>query len=289
MQKLRTFLHEQVVFLAIAFVSFSTQPAIVWAQELNPVPFTQALNVSRGSVTPGSQDAVYLTQKDMCTFVTQYWGWSDCDGVDVMIWGQLPGVDSTIIETPNNAGYVTFDDWESDDKDAVIREIEESTRVGLAAQAAATGSDIAFTGWSVYPTLNREKQMLYYATNLRWDGMDTVNITATVFDRRGYVEFMIVPVAESVTAAETEKLITDTLASYTPSSGEGYAAWQAGDKVAAVGAVGVLAALAGVQYSKGAATGLMAVVLLFLKKAWFLLLLPFVWLRGLFRSRKQEA
>ncbi len=282
MQKLKTFLREQVIFLTVAFVSFSSQPAIVWAQDINPVPFTEALSVSRGSVTPGSQNAVYLTQTDMCNFVTQSWGWSDCSKVDALIWGQVPGADTTIIEKPNSAGYVTFEDWEGEDKDAVIADIEENLRVGLQAQSKATGSQIEFTGWSVYPTLDREKQMMYYATNLRWDGQDNVNITATVFDRRGYVEFMIVPAAANVTAAETEGLITNTLASYAPAAGESYAAWTAGDKVAAVGAVGVLAALAGVQYSKGAATGLVAALLLILKKAWFVLLLPLIWLKGLF-------
>ena len=289
MQKLKTFLREQVIFLTVAFVSFSTQPAIVQAQELNPVPFTEALNVSRGSVTPGSQDAVYLTQKDMCAYVTQSWGWSDCSGVDAMIWGQVPGADTTIIEEPNSAGYVTFEDWEGEDKDEVIAEIERSLRIGLEEQAKATGSDIAFTGWSVYPTLDREKQMMYYATNLRWDGVDNVNITATVFDRRGYVEFMIIPSAASVTAAETEALITKTLASYTPAPGESYASWVSGDKVAAVGAVGVLAALAGIQYSKGAATGLMAMLILFLKKAWFILLVPLIWLKNLARRTQTDV
>lgn len=289
MQKIKNFLREQVVFLTVAFMSFSAQPAIVWAQELNPVPFTQALNVSRGSVTPGSPDAVYLTQQDMCAYVTQSWGWSDCSGVDAMIWGQVPGADTTIVEEPNNGGYVTFEDWEGEDKATVIADIEESMRIGLQAQSKATGSDIAFTGWSVHPTLDREKQMMYYATNLRWDGEDNVNITATVFDRRGYVEFMIVPSAAAVTPAEVEKLITNTLAGYAPAPGESYAAWVDGDKVAAVGAVGVLAALAGVQYSKGAATGLMAALILFLKKAWFILLLPLVWLKNLFRRPSSDV
>ena len=289
MQKLKTFLREQVVFLTVAFVSFSTEPAILYAQEVNPVPFTQSLNVSRGSVTPASAEAVYLTQKDMCAYVTESWGWSDCNGVDAMIWGQMPGVDTTVIESPNSDGYVTFEDWESDDKDQVIKEIEESIRLGMAQQAERLGVDIAFTGWSVYPTLDPERQMMYYATNSVWGGMNNVNISATVFDRRGYVKFMIVPTAETITAAQTEKLITSTLASYVPSNGESYAAWQSGDKVAAVGAVGVLAALAGLQYSKSTAGGLMAVLLLILKKAWFVVLLPFIFLKNLFSRGKPNA
>lgn len=285
MQKLKTFLREQVIFLTVAFVSFSTQPAIVTAQEINPIPFTEALSVSRGNVTPRSPNAVYLTQKDMCAFVTQSWGWSDCAGVDAMVWGQFPDVDSTIIEEPNSDGYISFADWESDDRDAVIADIEENIRLGVAQQSQQLGVDISFKGWEVYPTLDRERQMMYYATSLTWDGEDTMNINATVFDRRGYVEFMIVPAAESISAAETEKMITRTLASYKPEAGESYGAWENGDKVAAVGVVGVLAALAGVQYSKGAVSGLMAAALLFLKKAWFVLLLPLIWVKNLFTRR----
>ena len=54
-----------------------------------------------------------------------------------------------------------------------------------------------------------------------------------------------------------------------------------------MGAVGVLAALVGVKYGKAAATGLIAVALLFLKKAWFLLLIPLVFLKKLFSGKKK--
>ena len=286
MQKLKNFAREQIIFLTVAFVSFSTQPAIVWAQEVNPIPFTEPLSVSRGSVTPASKDAVYLTSKDACAIAIYDWGWESCEGMDAFIWNQLPDIDTTVIEKPDTSGYVAFDDWDSDEKDDVIADIEESLRIGLAEQGRALGYDISFIGWSVYPTLNAEKQMMYYATNSEWNGEQTVNIEATVFDRRGFVRFKIVPVATKVTPAQVEAMITKTLAQYKPAVGEGYGAFASGDQVAAVGAVGVLAGLAGLQYGKGALSGILAVVLLFLKKAWFLLLLPFIWLKGKFSRKK---
>ena len=51
-------------------------------------------------------------------------------------------------------------------------------------------------------------------------------------------------------------------------------------------ALGVLAALVGVKYGKAAATGFVAILLLFLKKAWFVLLLPLVFLIKLFTGKK---
>lgn len=289
MLKIKQFLREQVIFTTVAFISFSTVPAILHAQEVNPIPFTEPLSVSRGSVTPTLNNAVFLDQKDRCIIAMQDWGWSSCDGIDAFIWDQFPGIDTTVIERPDTSGYVAFDDWEGDDKAAVISDIERTLRQGLEAQGQELGIDIRFTGWSVYPTLNREKQMMYYATNSIWDGEKTVNIAASVFDRRGYVKFLIVPTASAITAEQTEQMITRVLTQYKPTQGESYASFVDGDRVAAVGAVGVLAALAGVQYSKGAMGGLLAAALLILKKAWFLLLLPFIWLKSLFGRSKDKS
>lgn len=72
---------------------------------------------------------------------------------------------------------------------------------------------------------------------------------------------------------------------YKTNASQGYAEFVTGDKVAAVGAVGVLATLVGVKYSKGIAAWLFVVGLAFAKKAWFLILLPLFWLKNLFRKK----
>ncbi len=46
------------------------------------------------------------------------------------------------------------------------------------------------------------------------------------------------------------------------------------------GPVGVLASLVGVKYSKGAIAGIIAALTLLVKKAWFILVVPILWIFG---------
>ena len=123
---------------------------------------------------------------------------------------------------------------------------------------------------------------------MNWDGDSVINIEASVFDRSGYVTFSLVPCATDITEASVRKMIVDVLDQYEPTEGQSYASFVSGDRVAAVGAVGVLAALAGIPYSKGATGGIIAMALLFLKKAWFVLLSPIFWLKNLFKRKDGE-
>nr|WP_237693274.1 DUF2167 domain-containing protein [Octadecabacter algicola] len=193
-----------------------------------------------------------------------------------------------MIEFPDSSGYVEYDDWSSEEREIVIREIEESTRLGIAAQSEQLGIPISFTGWSVYPTLDQEKNILYYAIELDWNGDRTINVDASVFDRRGYVTVSMVPYLAEVTEEEIRQMIVGVLGQYESFESQSYASFVSGDKVAAIGSVGVLAALAGIQYGKGTSVGIFAAIALFLKKAWFLLLLPFIWVKKFFSRRKDD-
>ena len=67
-----------------------------------------------------------------------------------------------------------------------------------------------------------------------------------------------------------------------------YKDWKAGDKVAAAGIGALLATTLGVKYLK---PGLLAVAAVFLKKFWFIIFLPFIWLFKLFSgsSKKKKS
>lgn len=288
---LRAFAKEQVCFLAVSFAVFSTEPAIVHAQagDIAPLPFTQALNLSRGSVSPGSAEGVYLTLTDACKIAMGDWGWDSCDGLDAMIVQHLPGVDTTLIDKPNSDGFVTYEDWEGGDRDAAIAQIETELASSLKAQGEKTGQDIAFKGWRVYPTLDVANNRMVYATDSTWNGDPVINIKATVFDRRGYVVFSIVPVSDAMTELEIRNMVDATLAAYLPAPDETYTSFVSGDKVAAAGAIGVLATLVGVKYGKAAVGGIIAAALLFLKKGAFLVLLPIAWVVRKLRGKKSDA
>ncbi|TDE33816.1 DUF2167 domain-containing protein [Antarcticimicrobium sediminis] len=274
---LNTLLRENLIFLVISFLIFNSEPAIVYAQGGDPYAFTEPLTVSRGKLMPSSQGAVKLPRDEMCDLVKTEWGWANCESVDVMVVLFTPQIDTLIIDKPNTSGYVKLDDWDTDEREDVISNIEDHLQASLKAQGERSGQNITFDGWRVYPTLNATKKYMYYATDIGWNGESTINVKAVVFDRRGFVAFSIVPVDSNMNEPQMVTTINAILDKYQPKPQEEYSAFSSGDKVAAVGAVGVLASLVGVKYGKGAATGLLVVLTLLLKKAWLILLFPFYW------------
>ncbi len=277
---INTLLRENTIFLLVSFLVFSSEPAILYAQSDNPYAFTEPLTVSRGSLMPSSPNAEKVPHDEMCNIVTTEWGWADCDNVDTMVFFFTPEIDTLMIDKPDTSGYVELDDWETDEREEVISSIEEHLHASLEDQSKRAGMAVTFEGWRVYPTLNADKKYMYYAQDIGWDGEIAINVTAVVFDRRGYVTFSIIPADSDMNETEMVASINHVLDKYHPNAEEDYASFVTGDQVAAVGAVGVLASLVGVKYSKGAIAGIIAALTLLVKKAWFILLVPVLWIFG---------
>lgn len=283
MDQLKKIIRDNVVFLALAFLPYISEPAIANAQQNSSQAqsFLQPLSFGRGSLEPGNVTSDILSKETYCEIMLSSWGWSSCEGIEAVIIGYNGVVDTLIIEKPKSDGFVKFDDWDSSNKDAEIKKIEKELILGLEAQAEATGSNIKFNGWKVYPKLNQETNVMMYAVSVIWDGEETINIKASKFDRRGYVVFRFVPIEANLNESELEKIVLDAMSNYKPYKTESYASFSSGDKVAAVGALGVLAGLVGVKYGKAAVGGFLAIALMFLKKGAVLLLLPLLWLGNL--------
>lgn len=281
---------DNLIFILVSSAAFLAEPAIVYGQAnpYNPVNFTEPLSLYRGKISPASQDALYLDETDICRLLTEEWGWESCDGVEAMIIDHAPGVDTLMVESPNSEGYVKFDDWDDADRQTEIDAIWKDFVEGSKAQGKAVGQEIVPVKWLVYPTLNREKSYLYYAILINWNGEPVVNVKASLFDRKGYIPFRLIPLDSNISTAELEQLVEVSLGSYEAESQQAYFNFESGDKVAAVGALGVLAALVGVKYGKAAGAGIIAFLLLILKKAWFVLLLPLIFLKNLLFGRKSE-
>jgi len=262
--------------------------SVAQSQEYNWQRFNEELSLTRGTFYTTGQYSEWLPQTDYCRLVKTKWGWDSCADIDAFVVYLTNSVDTLIIVKPDNSGYVKFDDWKSSDKDESIKQIEDELRKGVKQQSKSSGSNIQFLGWHTYPKLNEQNKFLYYATKLDWDGEIQLNVKASVFDRRGYVEFNLVPVETNVSSSTIERMIVETLGLYKPSPNETYASFTTGDKVSEIGVLGVLATLAGVKWGKVAATGLVAIFLAFAKKGWVLLLLPLFFLGRLFGRKKED-
>ncbi|RWE25098.1 DUF2167 domain-containing protein [Mesorhizobium sp.] len=281
---------ENLIFILVAHACFLAEPAIAHANDTDyhPQNFTQPLSAARGTITPAGGGAIYLKPEDRCNLVVKEFGWdrAECGTIDQLIFGFTPEIDNLTVEKPVSDGYVSLADWDGADRNDEISSIEESFKASVKAQSERVGQDIRFEGWLVYPQIDRARNILYYANVLNWARDRTINISVSIFDRQGYIPMKIVPVDGNIAAGSVQKIVEASTTAYKPRLGTSYTEFASGDKVAGYGALGVLATMLGVKYGKAAGAGLIALLLVVLKKGAFVLLLPLVWLRRLFSRNK---
>lgn len=289
-QSIKATLYYYLTVTVVAFLPYVGQPTILHATTGNETThfFTAPETLSRGSIHPMSQEAQVIAKADYCEWVVKDWGWEDCNGIDKFIVSAMPGVDILLIETPNTDGYISLSDWKEESKTA-INSITESLISGTKIQSQKSGSPIEFIGWRAYPDLIQEKKVLYYATELEWSGERVINIKASIFDRKGYITARIVPTNSTINSSEIKEIVIRIADKYYPKQEESYHSFINGDKVASYGAVGVLATMVGVKYSKGILSTILAFALVFLKKAGFILLLPLVMIKKIFQRKKTQT
>lgn len=278
---MRRFFSLLVIFVLLLFSnsnSFSEELSENLEQALrNAIPFDKAIKLSRGKLSPQTADGFSLEKKDYCIVLKEGWGWPSCEGIDTVVILPIPGIDTMLVEKANSSGYVKKDDWLSLDKKELkkkIQIIEDGLREIVKQQSINLNKDVKFGGWRTYPQLYSEKNYIYYAYDGLFDGERVINIKASVLDRKGFIPFTIIPDNNNLNSTQIEKIINNALDSYQPIKEENYSSFIKGDKVAAIGALGVLASLAGVKWGKT----FTAVVLAFFKKAWFLIFLPVIFL-----------
>ena len=269
----------RILLACVALAGMGSTPGLA-AQDYHPIEFSQPLKLSRGQIFPQFGDATYLSHDESCRFLEKEQGWppGDCDGVDNLLAAPAPGIDSAVVYKPVNEGYVRFDDWSQSNEQ--IDGIWAGFVEAMKAQGQRLNKNLVPEGWLVYPTLDKNKAYMYYALVVDWDGRRSINIKGSLFDRSGYVPFLIVPEGATLPGAQVQSVVTRFLSSYTSDPGSSYLDFKPGDKVAVIGAAGVLAALMGVKLAKVAAIGIFATALAIGKKLVFLLLIaPFLGLK----------
>lgn len=237
----------------------------------------QATSVSQGAEVSGArivaQDGVMLRGKDACTFSMLLNADEVCDTTAIVFPKDGVGIDSIYYSAPEDIGHVNMDDW-TEDVASQIDDIWESYVEGSKAQSERIGFDVVPLKWVLYPTLNKAAKVMTYGILLDFGGSEVINLVSVKFTRKGYVVMEIVTDEQMLSAANVNYDDISVYASntYNPASGWRYADFKEGDKVAAIGAVGVLASVIGVKYSKGWLAGIGALIAVFAKKLWVLLL-----------------
>ena len=188
-----------------------------------------------------------------------------------------------IVISFEDIGFVSDDDAESADYDALIKQMEASALASNAQRKQSGYSTISAMQWAERPHYERQHRIVHWAKKITWgEGGETLNYDVRMLGRYGVLSMSYIA---SVDALPTVKAsIPDVLefASYKEGSTyEEYNSWF--DTAAGVGIAGLVA---GKVASKA---GLFAIGLVLLKKFGVFLLVPLAFIGRLFKRNRPEA
>jgi len=184
-----------------------------------------------------------------------------------------------------DSGYVKTDDWTDVDPNKFIKEIKENYKASNETRKQNGQSFVLDVNWKKKPYLDGIYNSVYYALNVSWsDNTSTVEGTAIILGREGYTTGKYV--GGNLGYSESMLLNLSKIHKFNPT--KEYKDWKSGDKVAAAGIGALLATTLGVKYLK---PGILAVAAVFLKKFWFVIFIPFIWLFKMFSgsSKKKKS
>lgn len=186
-----------------------------------------------------------------------------------------------------DAGYVKDDDKDKLDPDKLLASIKEGNDQANKERVRAGNSPIEVVGWQMPPTYNSETHNLEWAIQATVDGKPLLNYNTRLLGRKGVME--VVLIVEPAQLQNTLPKFRNVLAGYSYQTGQSYAEYRPGDKVAKYGLGALVVGGAAVGAAK---LGLLTWVAVLFKKAWKLVVLLFAAIAGFFKKlfgRKSTA
>ena len=179
----------------------------------------------------------------------------------------------------NDIGYVKDAEKEKLDADKLLQSYRDGTAAQNKDREAAGRPPIEIVGWEKKPSYDPETHNLTWAIRATTGGEPLLNYNTRLLGRKGVMEVVLVcdPADLPATLPTFNKLLTD----YSFSSGESYAEYRPGDKIAKYGLAALVLGGAAVGAAK---LGLLGPVILLFKKAWKLVVVAFVAVVGFFKK-----
>ena len=243
--------------------------------------FLEAMDYKQGIVPIGGAD-ITLTVPDGYYYLDQ----KDATRVLVELWGNPPGAASAVLgmifsasATPyddtwgavvsfDNDGYVTDENVDEIDYDALLSEMRSDTEAANAARREQGFEPVTLIGWASQPFYERESHKLHWAKELRFGTTTphTLNYNVRVLGRHGVLNINFISEVDKLTTIRNSIPAVIEIPKF--NEGARYGDYIPGtDKLAAYGIGGLIA---GKVLSKA---GILAVLLAFLKKGWIFIAL----------------
>jgi uncharacterized membrane-anchored protein len=162
----------------------------------------------------------------------------------------------------SDVGYVKDDDKDKLDADKLLDTIKRGTAEANKTRAKAGNPPIEVVGWDVRPKYDETTHNLEWAIRGQCEGRQILNYNTRLLGRKGVMGVVLIVEPENL--AETLPTLRSLLTKYSYTTGETYAEYKSGDKVAKYGLGALVVGGAAVGAAK---LGLFAWVAVLLKKA----------------------
>ncbi|MFO1476959.1 MAG: DUF2167 domain-containing protein [Verrucomicrobiota bacterium] len=185
----------------------------------------------------------------------------------------------TVMFEFDDVGYVKDDEKDKLDAGKMLAAIKAGTEEANKERAKNGIPPILVVGWEQPPTYNPETHNLEWAVRATSDGHPILNYNTRLLGRKGVMELVLIvePDKLAATLPDYKKI----LAHYSFQSGQSYAEFKPGDKIAAYGLTALVVGGAALGAAK---LGLFASLAILLKKAWKLVVVAIVAVASFFRK-----
>jgi uncharacterized membrane-anchored protein len=185
----------------------------------------------------------------------------------------------SVIFSFSDIGYVKDDEKDSLNADKLLDAIKRGTAEANKERARAGNPEIEVIGWEFPPKYNATTHNLEWAIRGSVEGRPLLNYNTRMLGRKGVMEVVLVVNPDQLNA--TLPRYQQLLASYSFQTGETYAEYRQGDKVAKYGLGALVLGGAAVGAAK---LGLFAWLAVILKKAWKLVVVAFAAVASFFKK-----
>ena len=230
----------------------------------------------------------FLNAEDSKKLIVKVWGNPPESAEDTL--GMILPADKTPIDDTwgaiisfENDGYVSDENAESIDYGELLSTMQDSTEAANEERKKAGYEEIKLVGWASPPFYDKASHKLHWAKELEFGGQQphTLNYDVRALGRHGVLKMNFVSDMGQLNDIKT--IIPSVMAMPEFVEGSRYKDYVPGaDKVAAYGIGGLIA---GKVLAK---TGLLAILIAFLKKGWVLIVFALAaiggWLAKLFRG-----
>jgi uncharacterized membrane-anchored protein len=198
--------------------------------------------------------------------------------------GLLGSIDPTneswsVMFTYDEVGYVKDDDKNNLNADKLLQDFKEGTEQANKVRAKSGIPPIHVIGWEIPPRYNEVTHNLEWALRGTSEGRDILNFDTRLLGRKGYMAVKLIVDPDEFAA--TLPAYTNLMAGYKYQTGETYAEYRPGDKVAKYGLAALVAGGAAVGAAK---LGLFAWLAVIFKKGFKVIIIALIAVVAMFKN-----